>query len=92
MLTSFWEKKISSVFGFLLIALGFCLSISVYASDIIVFCLVFLWFIKGRWVEKWVEIKSSRFSIAIILFLHFYLLGLSWGSYNVDAFAGAPYP
>ena len=77
-----WGEKIKTLTGSLVVLLGLTLPLSVYASDIIVFLIVFLWLIEGRWLDKWSVFLKSKLSVAIVLFLGFYFLGLFWGEIN----------
>jgi len=72
------------IFNYLLVLLGFFLCISVFISDLIIFSILILWLIDANWKRKWKKIKSNNFSIAIIAFFTFYLLGLFWGDFNLD--------
>lgn len=72
-----------NILNYLFISLGFFASISIFISDILIFGIIIIWIIDRGWKRKWKLIKSCHFSIAIIMFLVFYVLGLIWGDLNI---------
>ena len=70
---------------YLVILLGFFLTVSVFISDILIFGIILTWCFNGDWLKKIQLIKSNNFAISIILFFCFYVIGLIWGEWNLDS-------
>ena len=69
----------------LVVLLCFFSCVSVFISNMIILLLSILWISSGNWTHKLNTIKASNLSMAILLFLAFYILGLSWGEVNIDS-------
>lgn len=66
--------------GFLLIALAFFCSISIFITDVLIFSIVAIWLIEGQFKDKWHKVKSSYWLLSLLLLLLFYVVGLLWGN------------
>jgi len=71
--------------NYLIVLLGGSLCVSVFISDLIIFSILILWFKEGSFIDKWQKIKTNKFSLSIIVFIIFYIIGLIWGEINLDA-------
>jgi O-antigen ligase len=66
--------------GTLLISLAFCLPISIFVTDVLVFALALLWLVDGNFSVKWKKIKGSKWMLSLVVLFAVYLLGMLWGT------------
>ena len=66
--------------GILLISLAFCLPISIFVTDVLVFALALLWLVDGNFSVKWKKIKGSKWMLSLVVLFAVYLLGMLWGT------------
>lgn len=66
--------------GILLISLAFCLPISIFVTDVLVFSLALLWLVDGNFSVKWKKIKGSKWMLSLVVLFAVYLLGMLWGT------------
>ena len=66
--------------GILLISLAFCLPISIFVTDVLVFALILLWLVDRNFSVKWQKIKGSKWMLSIVVLFTVYLLGMLWGT------------
>ena len=66
--------------GTLLISLAFCLPISIFVTDVLVFALALLWLVDGNFSVKWQKIKGSKWMLSLVVLFAVYLLGMLWGT------------
>lgn len=58
--------------------LAFCLPISTSAVTVLALLVVLLWSVSGDFREKWQELASNSVSIAVLVYLALYVIGLLW--------------
>ena len=66
--------------GTILISLAFCLPISIFVTDVLVFALALLWLVDGNFSVKWKKIKGSKWMLSLVVLFAVYLLGMLWGT------------
>ena len=66
--------------GTLLISLAFCLPISIFVTDVLVFALALLWLVDGNFSVKWKKIKGSKWMLSLVVLFAVYRLGMLWGT------------
>ena len=66
--------------GILLISLAFCLPISIFVTDVLVFALILLWLVERNFSVKWQKIKGSKWMLSIVVLFTVYLFGMQWGT------------
>ena len=69
--------------NYLLLALSFFITISIYISDIIILLLILSWIVGGNFKHKIKSIFSSRLMTSVICFLIYFLVGYFWSESNI---------
>jgi O-antigen ligase len=69
---------LDKTYQYLLIALSFLLPLTVFGANLIIVSICFLWLFSGNYKAKYIQIISSKFIVASIVFYCLHILGLIW--------------
>lgn len=69
---------LDKTYQYMLIALGFCLPITLAGSNLFAYSIAILWLISGNYHNKFKQISSNKISISAILYFFMFVIGLLW--------------
>ncbi len=73
-----FQQQASQISSWLLLLLAFCLPLSTSAISVAALLILTCWLIEGEFPEKWKEITTSPFCLAVLIYFGILLIGLCW--------------